>query len=71
MNFFEFRWREHVLALVGLDFIVYVGFLEEPEDALSAGFLEPGSLAFLFGFRGEAREGTGIGLSLSCRRRVP
>lgn len=55
MDLFEFRWCEHILALVGLDFIVYVGFLEEPEDALSAGFFEPEWLAFLFGFRDEAR----------------
>lgn len=71
MNLFEFWWCKHILALVGLDFIVYVGFLEKPEDALSAGFLEPRLSAFLFGFRDQARAGTGIGFGLYCIGRFP
>ena len=42
VDLFQLRWREHVLALVGFEGVGYGEFFEEPEDALGAGFFEPG-----------------------------
>lgn len=54
MGFLELLGSQHVgSSLVGLEFIVDLELLEEPEDALGAGFLQPVSLelAYILGKR--------------------
>lgn len=46
MNFLELGGRQHGLgvALEGLELVGEAELLEQPADALGAGFLQPGSL---------------------------
>lgn len=42
VDLFELGRREHVLPLVGFEAVADWELFEEPEDALGAGFFEPG-----------------------------